>query len=277
MRIAAHRNGGIAGVLAQWGPLVLCLAAAFVAGQRVPRWGYMWLLAGALVAGMKWATVHAYGAVHPSYMWLWPGMDAGRFHEAPERTPAAREGLAACTRVLAGALLVWAVAPRLQGGLATAWAGLIGLGLVVHFGLLHLLSVVLRLQGFDAQPLFDRPTASRSVGEFWGRRWNRAFADVAGRWIYRPLAPLVGPRRAVLAVFLTSGVVHDMLLSVPAGGGYGLCTLYFALQAAGMLLLRGRRRWVAVLVVVLPLPLLFHPVFMRAVLLPFLAALGASS
>ncbi len=143
MRIAAHRKGGIAGVLAQWGPLVLCLAAAFVAGQRVPRWGYMWLLAGALVAGMKWATVHAHGAVHPSYMWLWPGMDAGRFHEAPERSPAVREGLAACTRVLAGALLVWAVAPRLHGGLATAWAGLIGLGLVVHFGLLHLLSVVL--------------------------------------------------------------------------------------------------------------------------------------
>jgi hypothetical protein len=62
-----------------------------------------------------------------------------------------------------------------------------------------------------------------------------------------------------------------LLLSVPARGGYGLPTLYFAVQALGVLLERRRRsRLLAALVVALPLPLLFHATFLREVLLPFL-------
>jgi alginate O-acetyltransferase complex protein AlgI len=75
----------------------------------------------------------------------------------------------------------------------------------------------------------------------------------------------------MLVVFLASGLVHEMLLSVPAGGGYGLCTLYFAAQAAGMLLERRRRsRLLTSAFVLVPLPLLFHAPFLREVLLPFL-------
>ena len=148
---------------------------------------------------------------------------------------------------------------------------LLALGLILHFGLVHLLSIHWRLNGFDAQPLFDSILTARSLGEFWGRRWNRAFADFAARSIHRPLTPLIGPRPALLVVFLASGLGHDLLLSVPAGGGYGLCTLYFAVQAVGVLIERRRRsRAFAFAVVLLPLPLLFHPVFMQRVLLPFL-------
>ena len=230
----------------------------------------MWLLAlGVIAAGKGWL-LRVHGRVHPAWLWGWPGMDPARFHAPPAQSPGVRELNGAWTRVALGSLLLWGAVPRLDG-LAAAWTGLVALGLLLHFGLIHLLSIHWRLKGFDAQPLFDRILGARSLGEFWGRRWNRAFADICNRAILRPLAPRVGPRAAMLAVFVASGLGHDLLLSVPAGGGYGLCTLYFLLQAGGVLLERRRRSRLLVFGFVLaPLPLLFHPVFMRSVLLPFL-------
>lgn len=86
-------------------------------------------------------------------------------------------------------------------------------------------------------------------------------------------------------MFLFSGVVHDLVISVPAGGGYGKPTLYFLIQWAAMGiqhtalgdrlgLRRGWRGWiVTMLVLVLPLNLLFHPEFALGVILPFVRAL----
>lgn len=236
----------------------------------MPRWVVMWLLAVGVIAVGKGVLVRLHGSVHPAWLWGWPGMDPDRFHRRPAHAPGIREANAAWGRVALGAALLWGVVPALAG-LPAAWVGLVALGLLLHFGLVHLLSIHWRLNGFDAQPLFDRTLSARSIGEFWGRRWNRAFADIAGRSIHRPLAPRIGPRAALLVVFLASGLGHDLLLSVPAGGGYGLCTLYFLIQAAGVLIERRRRsRLLTAAFVVAPLPLLFHAPFMRNVLIPFL-------
>jgi len=236
----------------------------------MPRWIVMWLLALGVIALGKVVLIRLHGSVHPAWLWGWPGMDPERFHRRPARAPRIREANGAWARVAFGALLLWGVVPRLEG-MPAAWVGLLALGLLLHFGVAHLLSIHWRLSGFDAQPLFERVLSSRTLGEFWGRRWNRAFADFAGRSIHRPLAPLIGPRPALLVVFLASGLGHDLLLSVPAGGGYGLCTLYFAIQAVGMLMERRRRsRLLAFAFIVVPLPLLFHAPFMQRVLLPFL-------
>jgi hypothetical protein len=117
---------------------------------------------------------------------------------------------------------------------------------------------------------------------FWGRRWNTAFRDLAHQIIYQPLARRWGARRAMAAVFLFSGVLHDVAISLPARAGYGLPTLYFLVQAMGVEIERSRfgRRWrlrgglrgwfFTAMFVLGPACLLFHPPFLRKVVIPFL-------
>ena len=81
--------------------------------------------------------------------------------------------------------------------------------------------------------------------------------------------------------------MHEVVISFPAGGGYGGPTVFFMLQAAAIALERsalarrlglgrGWRGWLfACAALVLPVGLLFHAPFLRNVVLPFLQALGA--
>jgi hypothetical protein len=162
-----------------------------------------------------------------------------------------------------------------------------GLVFVLHFGAFHLVSCAWRAAGVDAKPLMDWPIRSTSLAEFWGRRWNTAFRDLAHRFVFRPLAARLGPRAGLAAGFLFSGVVHDLVISVPAGGGYGWPTLYFAAQGLGHLAERSRagravglgRGWRGRLftaaVVAGPAYGLFHPPFVLNVVVPFLGVIGA--
>ncbi|HLY73959.1 MAG TPA: hypothetical protein VKU80_07550, partial [Planctomycetota bacterium] len=76
-----------------------------------------------------------------------------------------------------------------------------------------------------------------------------------------------------LLTFVFSGLLHEGLLSVPVGGGYGLPSAYFLLH--GLLLLAerrwglGGRAWTLFWVLV-PAPLLFHPWFVRSLIWPLL-------
>jgi hypothetical protein len=88
-------------------------------------------------------------------------------------------------------------------------------------------------------------------------------------------------------VFVVSGLIHDLVISLPARAGYGLPTLYFVLQAAGVTVERSRfgkrlglgrgvRGW-CFMVVFLAVPVfgLFHPWFVLRVILPFMRAIHA--
>jgi alginate O-acetyltransferase complex protein AlgI len=131
------------------------------------------------------------------------------------------------------------------------------------------------------------PLLATSLSEFWGRRWNLAFRDLVHAYLFRPLAPRIGATYAMLAVFLASGIMHDLVITLPARGGWGGPTLYFLIQAAGALAERSRRgrrlglgsgivgRLFSGALLVLPLPLLFPAAFVERVVLPFLVALGA--
>ena len=279
------------------------IAAAFVsvpATANLPAWAAMWALCFSLYGGFKWLTWRrAMRELRPrpaavrslAYLVFWPGMNAAAFlaGDRADRRPPLAEWLRAVRNMVAGAAVIWGLLPALMAwrAWAAAWAGLVGIGLLLHFGALHLISLAWRRAGLDATPLMQRPAAACSLSEFWGRRWNTAFRDLAFPLVYQPLARRFGVRRAMAAVFLFSGVLHDAAISLPARAGFGLPTLYFLVQAIGVEIERSKlgRRWrlrsgvrgwlFAALTVLGPAWLLFHPPFMRQVVLPFLTALGA--
>ena len=88
-------------------------------------------------------------------------------------------------------------------------------------------------------------------------------------------------------IFVVSGLIHDAVISLPAGGGYGLPTLYFMIQGAGVVVERSSlgqqlglrlniRGWLFMAVFTAgPAFWLFHPLFIRRVILPFMQAIRA--
>jgi hypothetical protein len=226
---------------------------------------------------------------------LWPGMRPALFATAGKKArPGAgrllsrgARGLAVGAALVGLARLVWSLAPEhLPEDGARLLATLLvlpGLSFLLHFGVCNLLAGAWRLAGIDCRPLFHAPLRSRSLHEFWGQRWNLAFVELAALAVYRPLGSRLGKGLAIVATFLFSGVLHELVISVPVGAGYGLPLLYFTLH--GLLVLGerhleeagyavDRNGWVGwfwtLSWLVLPLPLLFHPPFLQGVVWPLL-------
>jgi hypothetical protein len=266
------------------------LSVIALARQSLPAWVFMWLFAFAIYAGCKWLTwwTAPAGAPWPrqlGYLLLWPGMDASAFLFAKaEQTPAGRDWILAAAKFTVGAALVWVAAALLHFGpdLLRGWVALVGIVFVLHFGVFHLLSLAWQLAGRCARPLMDWPILATSVSDFWGRRWNLAFRDLTHRFVFRPLTARLGARPALLIGFSISGIVHDLVISLPAGAGHGGPTLFFAMQAAALLversawgrrlgLSRGAAGWAfTMLVLAAPIGLLFHAPFIRTIIVPML-------
>lgn len=291
--LPAHRSRSRA---SDWLPLLVLLTLAGVGARGWEPWIYMWTLAGALFAGCKWLTwrrgPHASTRRTLGYLFAWPGLDAPAFlrDTTPVDKPRVSEWIFAATKLLAGGLLLWGgvrLVP-MDSPLLAGWLGMIGLIFVLHFGSFHLLSLAWRRAGVNAEPLMRAPILAGALADFWGRRWNTAFSTLAHRFVFRRVAPRMGAFSATVMVFAISGLVHDLVISDPARGGYGLPTTYFFLQAAGLLFERsatGRRcglgrGWIGraftIFVTVAPAGLVFHPPFVHAVILPMLRALGAT-
>lgn len=280
-------------------PLVVLPVFALCFRNKMPAWIFMWAIAFALFAGCKWLTFSMWRAKggqtsrarELGYLLAWPGMDAAVFlaAHASALKPRLGEWLFAATKIIFGVMLVWLIA-RLVAPLnlfLAAWVGMIGVVLILHFGLFHLLSLAWRMGGVNATPVMRNPALAASLAEFWGRRWNTAFHELVHRFTFRPCAKLFGVTGATLMVFLLSGVVHELCISLPAHGGYGLPTGYFLIQGLGVITERtpiGRRlrlghgacgRLFAITAVMLPVFWLFHPLFVRNVTLPMFHAIGA--
>jgi alginate O-acetyltransferase complex protein AlgI len=219
---------------------------------------------------------------------LWPGMQPALFrHRASRPLPDAarligagllRAGLGAGAVLFAR--LIWTATG--SRWLATAPL-LVGLSLLLHFGLFTVLAGLWRRAGVDCAPLFRAPLAATSLAEFWARRWNLAFSEMTAAAVYRPLCDRIGRRAASGAAFLFSGLLHELAISVPVAAGYGLPSLYFALHGALVVLERelarrgtpiDRRAWVGRLWtfawLAAPLPLLFHPAFLAGIVWPLI-------
>jgi hypothetical protein len=264
--------------------------------SQLSPWVFMWLLAGAIFSGLKWQTwwTARLAVVHPqwrsvAYLLAWPGMDAEGFLDVRQKAAKAdlQQWIWAVTKTMAGIGLLWVAARHAPTALLRGWIGLLGLVLVLHFGLFHLIALFWQSQGVAAAPIMAKPILSKSLSEFWGKRWNLGFRQLAYDLIFQPLHKRIGVVAASLLVFLASGLIHDLVISLPAHGGYGLPTGYFLLQGMGVSLersplgrklglQRGFSGWLFMFVVTAgPAFWLFHPFFVTRVILPFMHAIGA--
>jgi hypothetical protein len=281
-----------------WLPLCMFPAAAIACRNLLPPWGFMWLLSFAIFASLKWLTwwkarqrIAQSGWRSVAYLLAWPGMDADAFLEARERVPMPRPAawLWAILETALGAILLWVVARTLPQGtpLLRGWIGMLGLILLLHFGTFQIVSLLWQSMGVKAEPIMSAPLRSVSLGEFWGKRWNLGFRQLAHELIFRPLHRSIGAVTAGFVVFVASGLIHDLAISLPARGGYGLPTFYFVLQGIGMTIERSRfgqrlgfgrgmRGWCFMVVfLAAPVFLLFHPWFVVRVIVPFMQAVHA--
>jgi hypothetical protein len=260
--------------------------------REAPAWVVMWTIAGAEFFALKLLTLAGLWRTAPAwriaaYLLLWPGMNAKTFltTSLPATRAATGRELAIGLAKLAFGLAMTAWAANhvtTSSHLLVGWVGMLGIIFTLHFGLFDLASWAWRRVGVAALPIMRAPILATSLAEFWGERWNIAFADAARRFLFRPLARRWGATRAGGLVFLVSGLVHETVISLPAHGGWGGPTLYFLLQAAGIRLEKsavgdrlglgaGRPGWLwMLLVTAIPLPLLFHVPFIERVIVPLL-------
>jgi hypothetical protein len=328
--------------------------------NQLAAWIYMWAIAYAIYVSCKWMTWRRTAGSLTwqkslCYFFLWPGMDPEPFG-SPALPGIADAGrwVRGARNIAAGTALVCSAVYLSHGNqsLWVGWLGMIGTVLLLHFGIFDLLAVAWNKAGVRVKPVMQAPIRATSVGDFWGRRWNTAFNDLAFGLVFRPLVRVFGERAsrvnsggskgsivpsglwqsskrlpnvetlghsqlslrdktqkdfamgtrgytalerrrggmavATLCAFGISGVVHELVISMPAGGGYGLPTAYFVLQGLGVLLERSRvgrriglgrgvRGWLfTVACTAGPAFWLFHPTFVRNAILPMLRAFGGN-
>jgi Membrane bound O-acyl transferase family len=280
-----------------WIALLVLPAAAFAVRSRLAPWSFMWAISLAIFFGCKWQTWWARRRISRQplgrtlgYLFAWPGMEAETFFDLTRYVtkPKWNEWMWALTKMGCGCALLWGAVRRIPGNnILAGWIGMIGMILVLHFGAFHLLSLAWRSFGVDARAIMQSPLSAKSLGDFWGRRWNLGFRQLTHEFVFQPMRSRVGAMPALLLAFLISGIIHDLVISVPAGGGYGLPTLYFVLQGCGLLFERSslgktlglglgaQGRIFAMACAGCPAVILFHPAFVLRVILPFLNVIGA--
>jgi hypothetical protein len=281
-----------------WLPLVLLPSTAVVFRNVISPWEFMVALSFAIFFALKWATWWTSRSCVPhsawrsvAYLFAWPGMDADAFLDEKQKAPAQKPStwLWAMTKTVLGAALLWGVARAVppEHLLLRGWVGMVGLILLLHFGTFELIALFWQRLGIRAEPIMHSPLRSASLAEFWGKRWNLGFRELAHEFVFRPLYKPLGPKAASLMVFLCSGLVHEAVISLPAGAGYGLPTLYFLIQGVGVTAERsqfgralglmhgiGGRCFMFVFLVT-PVFWLFHPPFVLKVILPLMRAIRA--
>jgi predicted DCC family thiol-disulfide oxidoreductase YuxK len=209
----------------RWLGLALLPLLALGTKPLLPAWGFMWTMAFALFFGCKWLTlaiasrdsdsIRAWRAA--AYLFATPGMDAALFLARLQRPRGwgrliTSAGLA-LLRIVLGLSLLFVVARHTAEPLLAGWIAMIGMVLLLHFGLFSLVTALWQTFGVNARPVMNAPLRSTSVGEFWGRRWNAAFNDLTLRLIFRPMARRTGSTVATLLAFFVSGVVHELVIS----------------------------------------------------------------
>ena len=241
----------------------------------LPTWFWMWVLVGSLWLVFKVMAFFREGGpslVLPQYF-FWVGTEAAPFRRDRVESRRLKVPISGpIVFILIALALVFVVVPSLTNPILVGWLGLISMLCLLHFGLFDLFAAFWNARGYPVERIMDAPWRATSLGEFWGQRWNRAFSRWARVHVFRPLVRRHGTIGGTVAGFLASGLAHEIVISLPAGGGWGLPTLYFLIQAAALLLQRScgalRGIFFTLAAVLIPAPLLFHVPFIETVFAP---------
>ncbi|HEX5791294.1 MAG TPA: MBOAT family protein [Luteolibacter sp.] len=266
-----------------WFVLALAVAAAHFVLCEAPAFLRMVGICCVLLAGMKGLVYAEWAAGSLPLSWgcylvfacLWFGMDPGTFRVR-------KAGLAwKGDLAVGGALLLLGLAGAC-GVALMGWCQVfimfLPLSLAFHFGVLRMLKAALRCAGFPVRTLFPNLLLAHGFADFWSQRWNVGYSQMMQRVVGRPIGARCGRMGGLLAVFLISGLLHELAITVPVRAGYGLPTLYFLCH--GMLTLLEQKlgrpfgKVFVLAAVILPLGVLFPPEFQREILEPCLAVFG---
>ncbi|MEK7952944.1 MBOAT family protein [Luteolibacter soli] len=201
------------------------------------------------------------------FAFLWFGMDPGSFQTR-------RRGLEWKGDVALGLLLM--MLGTLGAGIvwAMGWRQIlimfVPMSLGFHFGALRVLKGALRAAGFPVRTLFPNVLEARGIGDFWSKRWNVGYSQMMQRLVGRPVQKRWGETAGVMAVFVGSGLLHELAIALPVRPGLGLPTAYFTLHGLLTLLERKLGRPIgkipALLAVMVPMGILFPPAFQHEVI-----------
>lgn len=214
------------------------------------------------------------------YMTVWPGMDTKPFAVRVNTNETGDRFSKGAIFFMCGFLLTLFISISLPTlpPYATPWLGLIAIMSMLHFGYSEMLTTFIRLAGFDVQPLFRDPLNATSLVDFWSKRWNLAFVEMDKILFLKPLRKELSASQAVFAIFLISGILHELAISYPAFTNWGTPFLYFVIQGAALSvetkflkpLLQNvflGRAW-TYFCILAPLPLLFTSGFQNEFIIP---------
>lgn len=253
-----------------WMGVVFVLAALGGGGIGARRAGYA---LGALSTALPWAVPAAFPLVRSTLelaiLWsmaryleltspvfrasyirrLWhlvALVDTRLARRVPSRLDARRIALGIAWAAFALAGLFGAITASHSSVAGLAWAGRWVGGLVFLYGFVesgsNLFDAGHRLAGWELPPLHVRPIAARSLGDFWGTRWNRPVSSWIREHLHRPMARRRRLRSALLGSFLWSGLFHAAFTLPALGAAMAASMLgFFCLQALGVFFERSLR------------------------------------
>ncbi|KAI3846869.1 hypothetical protein MKX03_008462 [Papaver bracteatum] len=89
------------------------------------------------------------------------------------------------------------------------------LGLIIYLSLVTCYALARFLFGLDVELPFNFFFLSTSFRDFWGRRWNLVSSNILRLIVYKPVRHIFkrswGKYVAILATFLVSGLMHELL------------------------------------------------------------------
>jgi len=161
-----------------------------------------------------------------AYLWLAGNgcslRPAGLHDKSTTPQPTRWEWSFAVGKPLLGVNLFWGgCSSNSRGPISGAWLGPVGeLAFLLRFGCFHLLRAALAKLGHRCQTINELAGAGAQRCGFLGPGWSDGFRKFDASLLFQPLTSQnMGPRWSMVLGFGMSGLVHDLVISVPTGGG----------------------------------------------------------